>query len=182
MEPPGPVPQRRSVTHARLSLSSGTDVAMSGTVNLADTKESEPPPEEAPVEEPAPTKPPYSYKDYTPEAIRIYTRCVDEVNDHLPMLHGPLGFDMEWKVTYRRQQAIRPTAVVQICDERYIWIIQVSAMRRCESRSGLQSRFREMNLCLGFPLVLKKMLENPDVPKIGVNIRSGYPFCCPVAN
>lgn len=110
---------------------------MSGTVNLADTKKSEPPPGEAAVEEPAPTKPPYSYKDYTPEAIRIYTRSVEEVNDHLPMLHGPLGFDMEWKVTYRLQQAIRPTAVVQICNERYIWIIQVSGMRRRESSSGL---------------------------------------------
>lgn len=172
--PPVPPPAWRDITHPPLApaLSPGTDATMS--VN------SEPLPEEqAPVEEPAPTKPPYSYKDYSPEPIMVYTRSVEEVNDHLPLLRGPLGFDMEWKVTYRRQQACRPTAVVQICDERYIWIIQVSLMRRRESLSNVHSpHVRELNLGLGFPFALKTILENPDVPKIGVNIRSGYPFCC----
>lgn len=171
--PPVPPPKRRDIKHARSApaLSSGTDVTMSVP--------GEPLSEDPPVEEPAPTKPNYSYKDYSPEPIMVYTRSVEEANDHLPLLRGPLGFDMEWKVVYRRQQACRPTAVVQICDERYIWVIQLSAMRRCKSRSNVQSPdVRELNLCLGFPLALKKILENPDVPKIGVNIRSGYPFCC----
>ena len=97
------------------------------------------PEEEAPVKEPAPTKPTYSYKDYSPEPTMIYTRSVEEVNDHLPFLRGPLGFDMEWKVLYRRQQAARPTAVVQICNEKYIWVIQVSVMRRCKSLSNVHS-------------------------------------------
>jgi hypothetical protein len=135
MEPPA----RRNGPHAHLpsALSSGTEAAMSIIVDPADTKESEPLPEEeeARVEEPPSTKPPYSYKDYTPEPVRVYTRSVDEVNDHLPLLRGPLGFDMEWKVLYGWRQ--RPTAVVQICDERYIWVVQVSAMPRCKSRSGL---------------------------------------------
>ena len=135
--PPVPPLAQRDIKNARFAsaLSSETDAA-TVTVNPADAKESDPPPE-APIEEPAPTKPPYSYKDYTPEPIMVYTRSVDEVNDHLPLLRGPLGFDMEWKVTYRRQQGSRPTAVVQICDERYIWVIQVSAMRRCKSLSNV---------------------------------------------
>jgi len=136
MEPPA----QRNIAHARLAsaLSSGTDAAVPLAVNLpADTNESEPPPEVAQVEESPQTKLPYSYKDYIPEAIRVYTRSVDEVNDHLPLLRGPLGFDMEWKVLYSYGfgSRSRPTAVVQICDEIYIWVIQVSAMRKRKSRS-----------------------------------------------
>ena len=149
MEPP-PVPLARGhAAHARVgsTVSSGTDAAMS--INPTDTKESEPAPKEAPVEELVPTKPLYSYKDYTPEPIRVYTCSVSEVNDHLPFLRGPFGFDMEWKVMFRRPLApqplapqplaLRPTAVVQICNERYIWIIQLSAMRKRKSLSCVQS-------------------------------------------
>lgn len=136
--PPVPPPARRNIKHARLASALSSE-----TVTV---KESDPSPEEAPVKEPAPTKPSYSYKDYTPEPIMVYTRSVDEVNDHLPLLRGPLGFDMEWKVLYRWQAASRPTAVVQICDERYIWVIQVSDMRRRKSLSNVESpHVRELN-------------------------------------
>jgi len=138
MEPP-PVPPlaRGHVTHARVAsaVSSGTNVAMS--INPPDTKE--PAPMEAPIEETVTAKPHYSYKDYKPESIMAYTRSVSEANDHLPILRGPLGFDMEWRVFFRRPPTARPTAVVQICDERYIWIIQLSAMRKCESLCCVQS-------------------------------------------
>ena len=132
--PPVPPPARRDIKRARLASAISSE-----TVNPADTKECDPSPEEAPVKEPALTKPSYSYKDYTPEPIMVYTRSVDEVNDHLPLLRGPLGFDMEWKVPFRLHVASRPTAVVQICDERYIWVIQVSDMRRCKSLSNVES-------------------------------------------
>lgn len=177
MDPP---PARRHVTHARVAsaISSGTDAAMS--INSSDTKESDPAPKEAPAEEPVPTQPLYLYKDYTPEPIRVYTRSVSEVNDHLPFLRGPLGFDMEWKVILRRPQTVRPTAIVQICDERYIWIVQVSAMRNCKSLFSFNPQVHRLDTCSGFPFALKKILEDPKVPKIGVNIRSGYSFHCPI--
>jgi len=127
-------------------------------ITPADTKETDPAPEEAPVEEPVPTKPPYSYKDYTPEPIRVYTRSIEEVNDHLPLLRGPLGFDMEWNVDFRRKQSSRPTAVVQICDEKYIWIIQVSVMRKCKSFSGDQSPMFKARPWFRLPL---RTEENP---------------------
>jgi len=134
--PPVPPPELRNATQARVIPvdSSETDETMA--VHPADTQETEPALEEEPVEEPTPTKHPYSYKDYTPEPTMVYTRSVSEVNDHLPMLSGPLGFDMEWKVTFSKES--RLTAVVQICDEKYIWVIQVSVMGKCKSLSGVQ--------------------------------------------
>jgi hypothetical protein len=42
-------------------------------------------------------------------------------------LFRPIGFDMEWRVTFRGPE--RRTALVQLCDERMILLIQVSAMK-----------------------------------------------------
>jgi hypothetical protein len=178
--PPPPARGKATKTLAASAVSSETDNAM--PVDLGDATEGEPAPEKAPAEEPVPTKPLYSYKDYTPEPIRVYTQSVYEVNDHLPLLRGPLGFDMEWKVLFHRKATSRATAVVQICDERYIWVIQVSVMRRCESLFGVQYPIPKLNPGLGFPFALREILENPDVPKIGVSIRSGYLFCCPISS
>ena len=177
MEPsPVPPPVQRNVPPAPVApaVSSETDATMS--VQPADTTGNELVPEEAPVEEKVTTKPLYSYKDYTPAHTMVYTYSASEVNDHLPLLKGPLGFDMEWKVSFRRRQAERATAVVQVCDRRYIWVIQVCFMRRGKSLSGVQHHRRRLNLFLVFPSALKKILEDSDVPKIGVNIRRGYSF------
>lgn len=130
MEAPPNVPPPAWANAARTRVAStvlsGTDAALSVHPVDADTTESHLVPRE-----PAPTKPPYSYKDYTPEPIRVYTCFVSEVGDHLPFLRGPLGFDMEWKVIFHQQQIPRPTAMVRICYKGYIWITQVSCMRKC---------------------------------------------------
>lgn len=43
--------------------------------------------------------------------------------------NSPLGFDLEWRVIYRRGAPERPAATVQICDSRMILVIQVTAMK-----------------------------------------------------
>jgi hypothetical protein len=92
--------------------------------------------------------PAYSYKDYSPKATTIYTQHEQEANDLVDMLNGcvsvfrfenywrdnifsvdrPLGFDMEWRVIYRRGVGERRTALVQLSDERMILLIQISSM------------------------------------------------------
>ncbi len=76
------------------------------------------------------TLPLYSYKQYPPIPAVVYTRHEEEANDLVGCLKGPLGFDLEWPVSFRRGKAPQewPTALVQICDSRMIVLIQVSAM------------------------------------------------------
>jgi hypothetical protein len=40
----------------------------------------------------------------------------------------PLGFDMEWRVIFRRGAGERKTALIQLSDERMILLMQVSSM------------------------------------------------------
>jgi hypothetical protein len=40
----------------------------------------------------------------------------------------PLGFDMEWRVIFRRGAGECKTALVQLSDERMILLMQVSSM------------------------------------------------------
>lgn len=72
----------------------------------------------------------YSYKQYPPTPAVVYTRHEEEANDLVECLKGPLGFDLEWPVVFRRGRAPseRRTALVQICDARMIVLVQVSAM------------------------------------------------------
>ncbi|KDQ54182.1 hypothetical protein JAAARDRAFT_38785 [Jaapia argillacea MUCL 33604] len=99
--------------------------------------------------------PVYSYKDYPPAPgpMLVYTRHEEEANDFVQMLKGPLGFDMEWRVIWCRGRSSieRRTAVVQVCDERLVLMIQISAMKR-------------------FPQKLKELIEDPKVIKMGANI------------
>ncbi|KAI0089578.1 ribonuclease H-like domain-containing protein [Irpex rosettiformis] len=113
---------------------------------------------ESTVEDAKTIKPPaplYSYKDYTPKPIIVYTRHEDEANDIVETLKGPLGFDMEWRVLRVRGAAReeRRVSVIQICDRNVILVIQVSAMKK-------------------FPQKVKRIIENPSIPKIGANIRN----------
>ncbi|KAF8624705.1 hypothetical protein AX17_007036 [Amanita inopinata Kibby_2008] len=103
----------------------------------------------------------YSYKDYTPKATVVYTRHGEETNDLVSSLKsGPLGFDLEWRVLFTRRTANgasvtqydRRVAVVQIADTAgLILVVQVHPMSR-------------------FPKKLQELIENPDIPKLGVNI------------
>ncbi|KAH8112253.1 hypothetical protein DFH11DRAFT_515747 [Phellopilus nigrolimitatus] len=93
----------------------------------------------------------YSYKEFTPSPARVYVAHKDEADDLVGALSGPVGFDIEWRVIFRRNTPMRPAATVQLSDHKMILVIQVSAMD-------------------GFPKKLKEFLENPKIPKIGVNI------------
>ncbi|KAI0717859.1 ribonuclease H-like domain-containing protein [Cerioporus squamosus] len=101
------------------------------------------------------TLPLYSFKQYPPIPAVVYTRHEEEANELVQCLKGPLGFDLEWPVTFRRGQAPKEwrTALVQICDSRMIVLIQVSAMSK-------------------FPQKVKEIIENKDIIKLGANIRN----------
>ncbi|KAM5539759.1 hypothetical protein V8D89_006572 [Ganoderma adspersum] len=97
----------------------------------------------------------YSYKQYRPTPAVVYTQHEEEANDLVQGMKGPLGFDLEWVVTFRRGKAPmeRRTALVQLCDAQMILLVQVSAMKK-------------------FPQKLKEVIENKDVMKLGANIRN----------
>lgn len=94
-----------------------------------------------------------------------YTRSVEEANDLISLLRGPVGFDMEWKVDFRKNAKQRRTAIVQVsvaicgckadtlqlCDDNLIVIVQLYHMAR-------------------LPEELIKLLINKDRYKVGVNI------------
>ena len=77
----------------------------------------------------------YSYKQYRPEPAVVYIQHEEEANDLVQGLKGPLGFDLEWVVIFRRGKSAlsHPTALVQLCDSRMILLIQVSAMKSMPS-------------------------------------------------
>ncbi|KZT63392.1 ribonuclease H-like protein [Daedalea quercina L-15889] len=101
-----------------------------------------------------PSLPLYSYKDYDPVPAVVYIRHEDEANELVQNLSGPLGFDMEWVVSWRkRAYSEHRTAVIQLCDKRMILVIQVSQMKR-------------------FPEKVKEVIESSDVIKMGANIKN----------
>ena len=73
----------------------------------------------------------YSYKQYRPVPAVVYTQHEEEANDLVQGMKGPLGFDLEWVVTFRRGKTPmeRRTALVQLCDAQMILLVQVSAMK-----------------------------------------------------
>ncbi|RPD70687.1 ribonuclease H-like protein [Lentinus tigrinus ALCF2SS1-7] len=97
----------------------------------------------------------YSFKQYPPAPAVVYTRHEEEANDLVGCLKGPLGFDLEWPVVFRRGRTPmeRRTALVQICDSQIILLVQVSAMSK-------------------FPQKVKEVIENKDIIKLGANIRN----------
>ncbi|TCD69748.1 hypothetical protein EIP91_006284 [Steccherinum ochraceum] len=98
--------------------------------------------------------PSYTYRDYSPKPALVYTCHEDEANDLVQSLQGPLGFDLEWKVQFRKGPGgtiERRTAVVQLSDEKMILVIQISGMQK-------------------FPPKLKELIESPQIVKTGANI------------
>ena len=61
---------------------------------------------------------------------------------------GPLGFDVEWPVTFRQGQAPLPVATVQLAADGDVFVFQVSP-----ARGGLPPR-------------LRALLEEPMLPKV----------------
>ncbi|GLB40022.1 putative 3'-5' exonuclease [Lyophyllum shimeji] len=107
--------------------------------------------------ESAPDLPAYSYKHYTdPKPYLVYTTDVSETDDLVAGLKpGPVALDIEWRVFFVRRGAPpkeRRTAVVQVADTRGLMlVVQIYGMDR-------------------FPKNLQALIENPEVPKLGVNI------------
>ncbi|KAF8062457.1 ribonuclease H-like domain-containing protein [Lyophyllum atratum] len=112
-----------------------------------------------------PDLPIYSYKDYTnPKPYLVYTVDESEADDLVDGLKaGPMALDMEWRVFFVRRGGggasgggskvlERRTAVMQVADGRGLMlVVQVYGMDR-------------------FPKKLQALIENPDIPKLGVNI------------
>ncbi|KAF8587132.1 ribonuclease H-like protein [Ramaria rubella] len=93
----------------------------------------------------------YSYKSHSPPPVRLYIRNPMQADVEVSKLTGPLGFDLEWRVIFRKGATQCKTAVLQLSDEHTILIIQLSAMK-------------------GVPPKLKTIIEAKEVIKIGVNI------------
>ena len=97
----------------------------------------------------------YSFKQYPPTPTIVYTRDECEADEKVKLSKGPLGFDLEWLVTFRRGKSPidRRTALVQLCDARMVLLIQVSAMKRERMNSLFVAEFSF--LWIGFPQQVK---------------------------
>ncbi|KZV79695.1 ribonuclease H-like protein [Exidia glandulosa HHB12029] len=80
----------------------------------------------------------------------VYSRDEEEIDELIGTLNGPLGFDLEWRPNFVKNGKEHKTATIQICDSRIIIIAQISA--------------------LGVPQNLKKVLEDKEIAKCGLNI------------
>ncbi|KAG9044589.1 hypothetical protein FS837_007876, partial [Tulasnella sp. UAMH 9824] len=85
------------------------------------------------------------------EPARWYITSPEEADEALAGLKGPVGFDMEWVVIFRRNVIPRKTALIQIADRTKIMLFHVSRMSE-------------------FPSKLLEVIEDPDIIKTGVNI------------
>ncbi|KAF8809416.1 ribonuclease H-like protein [Phlegmacium glaucopus] len=104
--------------------------------------------------------PVYSYKRHKPLPVVVYTQHEEEANDLIAGLKaGPVALDIEWRLYFVRPKGAASTtllerraAVVQIADSSgLILVIQIYSMSR-------------------FPIKLQSLIENHEIPKIGVNI------------
>jgi hypothetical protein len=78
----------------------------------------------------AQTFPPYSWKTLSPSARLLYIQTEKEANEAVSLLETDIvGFDLEWKPNYTKNQRENPVALVQIANNDYILLIQISKMR-----------------------------------------------------
>ncbi|KAJ6612248.1 ribonuclease H-like domain-containing protein [Mycena sp. CBHHK59/15] len=116
-----------------------------------------------PAEEPAETQTPieqdiplYSYKALKPSPKMRFTRDEAQADEWVQELDlsSAISVDFEWVVPFRKG-VHRPISLVQLADKKNIIVVQLltssSSMKR-------------------FPLNLQRLLENPDIPKMGANI------------
>ncbi|TPX70940.1 hypothetical protein SpCBS45565_g01521 [Spizellomyces sp. 'palustris'] len=83
----------------------------------------------------------------------VYARSMRAINEAVNKCRGDvIGFDMEWKPTFLRGKAQRPTALIQLCNERYIGLLHICHVVK-------------------FPPPLKEILEDESIVKLGLNIR-----------
>ncbi|KAF8640505.1 hypothetical protein AX17_000167 [Amanita inopinata Kibby_2008] len=96
---------------------------------------------------------PYNWKTFSPSARLIYILYPDAANEAVSLMSATrVGFDLEWKPSYRKGQAENPVALVQLATDDRILLIHISFMKE-------------------FPEKLRQLLENPRVLKAGVGIQ-----------
>lgn len=100
-----------------------------------------------------PPKPLYSWRSIHPNAKCHYIRDINQANNLVGLLQGPVGFDLEWKPAFRKGQPQNPVSLVQLANHKLILLIQVSAMQE-------------------FPAKLQQFLENSASVKVGVAIQN----------
>ncbi|KAJ7454855.1 ribonuclease H-like protein [Mycena latifolia] len=102
--------------------------------------------------------PVYSYKSLSPAPTMRFTRNEAEADKWVQELDqtGPISMDLEWVVVYRKG-GMRPVSLVQVADKKNILVIQL----RTTVPGTTMARF---------PINLQRLLENPDIPKMGANI------------
>ncbi|KAF9459441.1 ribonuclease H-like domain-containing protein, partial [Collybia nuda] len=94
----------------------------------------------------------YSWRSIHPQATLHYITSLDQANALLQLLQGPVGFDLEWRPSFRKGEPEHPVSLVQLANSEIILLIQISAMQE-------------------FPTKLQEFLENPDFVKAGVAIQ-----------
>ncbi|EMD37168.1 hypothetical protein CERSUDRAFT_95429 [Gelatoporia subvermispora B] len=95
----------------------------------------------------------HTYKEYHLATTTVYTQSEEEANDLIGTLKGPLGSLVDWPVFFWPDggPTNQRTNLVQLCDEQTVLLIHVGQM-------------------IELPKKLSEILENPDIPKIGVNV------------
>ncbi|KAG6880642.1 hypothetical protein C0992_003201, partial [Termitomyces sp. T32_za158] len=71
----------------------------------------------------------YHWNTIHPNAAVHYVRDLPRADHLVDKLSGPVGFDLEWKPTFIKGMPENPVAIVQLANERFILIIQLSAMK-----------------------------------------------------
>ncbi|GAA6014701.1 hypothetical protein JCM11491_000198 [Sporobolomyces phaffii] len=87
----------------------------------------------------------------------VFTTDEKVVDETLAKLSGPTGFDLEWDMFDTRTRGQGKTALVQVCDQQTILLVQVARMK---------SELTAMT----FPKSLKSFIEDPSKIKLGVQI------------
>ena len=80
---------------------------------------------------PAPTLE-YTWRDYNSAAQVLYIRDHVEANmqlSRLPESANILGFDLEWKPTFKRGGRENPVALVQLANDKTIFLLQITSMQ-----------------------------------------------------
>ncbi|KAJ7650634.1 ribonuclease H-like domain-containing protein, partial [Roridomyces roridus] len=100
--------------------------------------------------------PVYSYSKLSSPPKMRFARTEADTDKWIQELDlaGPIAMDCEW-VFVRRKGGIRPVSVIQLADKTNILVIQLR-----NSRSNMAR----------FPIHLQRLLENPEIPKMGANI------------
>ncbi|KAG8924338.1 hypothetical protein FRC02_010495 [Tulasnella sp. 418] len=92
-------------------------------------------------------------KEANSDVQLFYATTIEESEKLVDRLAGStvLGFDMEWRPVFQKNVPQRKVALIQLCDDKTILLLHVSAMHTIPSK-------------------LEGLLSNPSIVKVGVGI------------